>query len=184
MFDNGAVNPTSDAVFANNKNIRIVNKYGETPLELAIENGNFEVFDQYNEKILKVKESFKKHKKYIKGDNNTIIDNENEIAWQTTLSNKKMNLQEAKEYCLNLDLAFYNDWKIPTINELSTIINLKKYKPATDTKLFPNTKSFFYWSISPTDIQNQYKTVDFNYGDILPKNSNIFSHIRCVRSMN
>jgi ankyrin repeat protein len=175
---------TAEILLENNASFQEKNNYGETPLELAIENGSFEAFTMFYSQIDEIKKSFKKNKRYIKGDDDTVIDNENQIAWQTKLNHNKMTLKEAKDYCLNLELAYYNDWKLPTIDELNSIVDIKRYKPSTNHELFPDTKGFFYWSNSQTDVQNQYYTIDFNYGDKLPKNSNEKIHVRCVRSMN
>ncbi len=49
--------------------------------------------------------------------------------------------KEALVYCQNLDYAGYQDWKMPTVKELATLINLQEgaewYYPA----LFPNTNT-------------------------------------------
>jgi len=40
----------------------------------------------------------------------------------------------------------YSDWRLPTIKELTTIVDLEHYNPATDPAYFPNTAWFIYWS--------------------------------------
>jgi ankyrin repeat protein len=169
-------------LLANKASFQDTNNYGETAMDLAIENGNFEIFDIFNEKITAIKKSQKKNQKYMK-ENSVIIDNELQIAWQIDLNNERINFDNAKKYCLNLELSYYNDWRLPTIEELNSIINAKKYKPAVDEKLFPNTKPFFYWTSTKTDVLNQYETIDFNYGDRMPKTHDNKFHVRCVRSM-
>jgi ankyrin repeat protein len=173
----------AEILLENQASFQVPNDYGETPLEIAIENGNLEVFDLYNEQIQNIRNSMKKNSKYTKKEKNTIIDNENKIAWQTTLSDERMTYDKAKEYCLSLDLDYYNDYRLPTIDELISIVDSNKYKPATDEKSFPNTQPYFYWTSSSTGVLNQYETVDFNYGDRLPKNKDEKLNVRCVRSM-
>jgi len=46
----------------------------------------------------------------------------------------------------------YNDWRLPTVDELSDIASLDRYNPAIDTDYFPNTQSAWYWSSSPVAI--------------------------------
>lgn len=40
----------------------------------------------------------------------------------------------------------YSDWRMPTVKELSSIVNSGTYYPAINTAYFPNTISFPYWS--------------------------------------
>src|SRR5690554_2194476 len=42
------------------------------------------------------------------------------------------------------------DWRMPTSEELLSIINAGREKPAIDTSYFPNTQTLDYWTSSPT----------------------------------
>ena len=40
----------------------------------------------------------------------------------------------------------HSDWRLPTIKELDTIVDLGRYNPTIDTFYFNNTVSSYYWS--------------------------------------
>ena len=40
----------------------------------------------------------------------------------------------------------FSDWRMPTVKELSFIIDMGRYWPAINMDYFPNTRSSFYWS--------------------------------------
>lgn len=77
----------------------------------------------------------------------------------------------------------YNDWRVPTINELLSIVDYSTTNPAIDLNYFPNTVSSFYWSASPTsNSQAQAQLVFFNTGFFGLANRTLVAHVRLVRS--
>ena len=53
----------------------------------------------------------------------TITDHATDIMWQKD-ENERMSWYEALKFCQNMKLAGYNDWRLPDIKELNTILNL------------------------------------------------------------
>ena len=47
----------------------------------------------------------------------------------------------------------HNDWRLPTVKELASIVNLGTYDPAIDTAYFSHTVSSSYWSSTATKIK-------------------------------
>lgn len=69
----------------------------------------------------------------------------------------------------NNNLCGFNNWRVPNINELTSIVHLGKSDgtAAIDTDFFPNTAINKYWSASPlADIYNAWMfDFDFNLDD-------------------
>jgi len=66
-------------------------------------------------------------------------------------SNKRFNWNSAKKYCEDLKYGSRDDWKLPTIYQLKTLIDYNKYNPATVTNLIDIKIYNYYWSSSIDD---------------------------------
>ena len=60
----------------------------------------------------------------------------------------------------------HNDWRLPNVAELESLVKIDASNPAIDHSTFPNTQSYYYWSSTlytpnPTDAWDVY----FGYGD-------------------
>lgn len=121
---------------------------------------------------------------------NTVIDNITGLMWM------RCSLGQVGEKCsgtassydwfeaLNQNgknFAGYDDWRLPNIKELESITELGCIEPAVNTKVFPKTISYIYWTSSPSGGDfAQY--VHFGYGDILVIwADNTPGHVRLVR---
>ncbi len=76
------------------------------------------------------------------------------------------------------------DWRMPTVKELKSLLNLNTHSPAIDTQYFPNTVSNGYWTASASaNSSNHAWQLGFKYGY-----ANYYSrrddvrHVRLVRS--
>ena len=89
---------------------------------------------------------------------------------------------EAKNYCANLVLAGFQDWRLPSITELESIVKDDMRDPAIDTVAFPNTPLAEFWSFSPY-VGASGNAWGVGFGDGLSGN-NLASNawrVRCVR---
>ncbi len=95
------------------------------------------------------------------------------ISWKTW--------KEALEYCENLNLANYNDWRLPNINELKSIVDRSTSRPALIYG-FNHKNINFFWSSSTYELVPQNaRIVDFSNGQDLDKLKSSRHSVRCVR---
>ena len=112
-------------------------------------------------------------------EDGTIFDTTTNLFWQKESSNKVFIWMRAKMYCESLTLAGYNDWRLPTREELESLIN-RKYCPTIDP-IF-ECKLLYYWS-SSTNVSYPYYAcvVNFHVGDVYSVHKTGAYYVRAVR---
>ena len=113
-----------------------------------------------------------------------VVDNNTGLMWQQKIS-IKYKWDDAVSYCNSLSDGGYSDWRLPTPQELMTIIdNSNTKEPSIDTTYFPNTPSNYFWSSSTVVSNTSFAWfVDFTSGNMngttgYKANTN---YVRCVR---
>lgn len=92
----------------------------------------------------------------------TVIYGDEDLCWQKTTKTNIKNWQESKTYCENLVLGERDDWRLPTTDELKTIID-ESYEPAVNPKYFPGTEPAQYWTSSEYK-EGLHWYIDFKLG--------------------
>ncbi len=83
----------------------------------------------------------------------------------------------------NGDLAGYTDWRLPSREELETIVELCREAPAINENIFPNTPWAGFWSSSlDTEEEDHAWFVGFYYGLAFEYSRESSYRVRPVRS--
>jgi hypothetical protein len=99
--------------------------------------------------------------------------------------------ESALAYCENLNLAGYDDWRLPNINELQSIVDYSRASPALDIAYFHIDLSGhgeyinpWYWSSTtmPPAGTNFALTITFGAGDTQYVSKDSQLYIRAVRN--
>lgn len=77
----------------------------------------------------------------------TVTDNWTRLMWTTNANHGSKSWDDAIDYCNSYSLAGYNDWRLPNINELHSLIDLSWSDPALpDGHPFTGVQLVHYWS--------------------------------------
>ena len=81
-------------------------------------------------------------------------------------------------------LCGFDNWRVPTVDELSGLANLGTFNPAIDINYFPKTEPLGYWSSSPiTGDGGSAWTVFFGNGNNDDFGRNFVYRVRLVRGL-
>ena len=112
-----------------------------------------------------------------------VVNDKTGLMWQDDSSAKTVerDWKGAKNYCQSLNFASYNDWYLPSIKEMETLIDTTKYNPAIKDG-FINVASSNYWSSSPPVVSGYSAwNVNFKNGGSYYNNTGKL-YVRCVRA--
>jgi len=121
---------------------------------------------------------------FTRDANNIVTDSTTGLEWQDDSIGDKMNWIAAIDYCEGLTLGGHNDWRLPNINELISLVDDSKHNPSIDTNVFQNTSSENYWSSTTyAGDSGLSRTLFFEDGTQFHYlGKGLAYHVRCVRT--
>ncbi|ETR72611.1 MAG: hypothetical protein OMM_01584 [Candidatus Magnetoglobus multicellularis str. Araruama] len=112
----------------------------------------------------------------------TITDTCTGLVWEKHASDSIYSWENSLEFCNNKETAGFSDWRLPSKQELRTIIDYSSKNPAIDTTLFQNQKADQYWtSTSNIASQNQAWAVNFQFAEDISDSKTTPKYVRAVR---
>lgn len=116
--------------------------------------------------------------RFIKNDDATITDTKTGLIWSATLD-KDVTHEKANQIISLLD----GGWRLPTVDELFSLVDHSKHSPAIDTEFFPDTANDWYWTSTPCAWNSAAVwIVDFYLGLVNHGHRSDSACVRAVRS--
>jgi hypothetical protein len=120
--------------------------------------------------------------------NGIVHDTRTQLRWQQATPPEPYSLEQAKSYCSSLDLNG-TGFRLPTLRELASIVDISRSSPAIDPVAFPETKHELYWSSTVTQnwpapgATTFYWGIYFDLGGSSSRNPDSAGtgYVRCVR---
>lgn len=110
------------------------------------------------------------------------------LTWERQPPAYWQSLDEVRDYCAALVLADHDDWYLPSLKELLTIVDEKRAQPALDTTLFPGTDEVingWFWTSTHFPVPSQQPLVapGLRFADGLTEGQDTATSLlsRCVR---
>lgn len=107
-----------------------------------------------------------------------VTDAQTGLVWQRAVAPCVLPWSDAQAYCGSLGAG----WRLPSVEEMETIVDDTTFNPAIDASAFPNTPVASYWTLSPlADHSSSASYVDFRYGFSFYGDVSLMYRARCVR---
>ncbi len=121
------------------------------------------------------------------GEGTVFYEGEN-ICWQKSAKPEPAtNWQDAKDYCTNLELGKKDDWRLPELDELKSLVKVVAPEQVTiNTDFFTDTQTDYYWTATEYITQatktktHWYVYFKTGYDGIAPDFKENYE-VRCVR---
>jgi hypothetical protein len=108
------------------------------------------------------------------------------LMWEDTVhvEEGKVSYLEANSYCQSLKLGNHNDWRVPTLKELLSIVDYTRHEPATLKEFNHVDQDKLYWSSTEyTNKSTEFWGVVFENGNTDNASAIYDRRVRCVRAM-
>jgi len=113
---------------------------------------------------------------------NIVTDSITGLQWQDDTIGTTMTWEDAIAHCENLSLDGHDDWRLPNIKELVSLVDDSRLGPSIDTSVFEYTASNDYWSSTTNaNFGDNAWIVYFRIGFLKSDDKNSSYYVRCVR---
>jgi hypothetical protein len=131
--------------------------------------------------------------RFVDNGDGTVTDNCTGLMWQQNTADVDGNGQVTSEgdvldwcaalvYCENLSFAGHDDWRLPNVRELQSLIDYGRFNPAI-APLFGALSSYYWSSTSNGGFDPVYAWgVYFGFGDVDYARKTVVLPVRAVRS--
>ncbi len=117
--------------------------------------------------------------RFTDNGDNTVTDNTTGLTWTKTTIAQEVNHQAAETAAA----ALGDGWRLPTVNELFSLVDHTQEEPAIDTGTFPDTQNDWYWTSTKTAWNEAAVwVVYFGLGDAYGSHRDSGACVRAVRS--
>lgn len=121
------------------------------------------------------------HQRYVLSKDSIVKDLKTGLEWQRAPIDRVFTIKELVAYTLGME----EGWRVPTIEELLSLVDYTRFNPALDTTIFSNTRinSLWYWSSTRVAMDSGYVWgVGFFDGSVYNESADKLNRVRFVRT--
>ena len=115
-------------------------------------------------------------------NNEAVLDKNTGLVWEQAPDATARPWATATSYCVNKNVGGTRGWRVPSVAELSSLIDPSLPAPFVPAAVFTGLQSSLYWSAtSSADIPTRAWPVFFSVGDVNPGLKTSSHYVWCVR---
>ena len=112
------------------------------------------------------------------------LDDKTGLVWQDNkdIAEVTKSYSEAKQYCKALSVDGFDDWRLPTLAEAYTIVDMRRERPALKNGFEMRVEEWFWTAtLFAGDPKREAWRLSLRYGEAEPSRQDRTLHVRCVR---
>ena len=115
-------------------------------------------------------------------NNEAVLGKNTGLVWEQAPDATARPWAAATSYCVNKNVGGTRGWRVPSVAELTSLIDPSLPAPFVPATAFTGLQSSLYWSAtSSADIPNRAWPVFFSVGDVNPSLKASSHYVWCVR---
>ncbi len=120
----------------------------------------------------------------LNGTGTQVNDQVTGLIWERTQAPSTYNWTAAQSYCGTTLTLGSKIWRLPTVKELTTIVDYTVYNPSINGTVFPSTTASYFWSsTSGADVAGFAWFVSFSDAHVNDGVETVYNYVRCVRDI-